>query len=422
MQSLTSNEILASSNTATVPSKTNLSPSVWIVAGAFLALVLKLSIALNTLGTNDAYFFNLFARDIAEHGLQWTYAHRPMFNHPPLTAYYLKGIYAFQNFFVLGDASVTFAFLLRLPGILADFVVVLTVLKLADAWRLSTRALMLFALSPVSLMVSGFHGNTDSVVTMLVVTAAYMCVRNRPVLCGILLAFSCGIKIVPLFLLPIFFFFWWVRRRALFFGLPLMTVLAATSIEALLSFPGLFAKNVLGYGSYWGHWGISYWLRLTGWSEFAVCNFRNLPLAETVVSTTLKLFVVIAVFFIAWRRRNMDGRALFASIGYAWLVFFIFAPGIAPQYFVWLMPFILILSESAFLYVTLASSCFLFFLYNTIAAGLPWNLAVSTNAIADRWAPWTVWPWLAFIAALAIEWKRDQQRDPSLQPLSPNSA
>lgn len=416
------NETLASSDAATVPSQTNLSPNVWIVAGAFLALVLKLSIALNTQGTNDTYFFNLFARDITEHGLEWTYAHRPMFNHPPLTAYYLQGIYAFQNLFVLGDASVTFAFLLRLPGILADFAVVVVLLKLANAWRLSTWSLTLFALSPVSLMVSGFHGNTDSVITMLVVTAAYMCVRNRPVLCGVTLALSCGIKIVPLFLLPIFFFFWLTRRRALFFGPPFIIVLAAISIEPLLNFPGLFTKNVLAYGSYWGLWGISYWLRLTGWSEFAVLNFRNLPLAEAVVSTTLKLFIVSAVFFIAWRRRNMDGRALFASIGYAWLVFFIFAPGIAPQYFVWLMPFVLIISESAFLYVTLASSCFLFFLYNTIAAGLPWNLAVSTNAIADRWAPWTVWPWLAFIAALAIEWKRDRQGDRPLQPLSPDSA
>ena len=104
----------------------------------------------------------------------------------------------------------TFPVLLRLPGIFADFVVLLVMIR--NSKELSTQqfpnwALALFAVSPVSLMVSGFHGNTDPVMVMFLVLAAYMCLRNKPVLSGLFLALSCQIKIVPLLLVPVFFFF-----------------------------------------------------------------------------------------------------------------------------------------------------------------------------------------------------------------------
>src|SRR5438105_13800388 len=71
-----------------------------------------------------------------------------------------------------------------------------------------TWALALFALSPVSLMVSGFHGNTDPVMVLLLVCAVWMCLRNRPVLAGLFFAFGCQIKFVRLLFLPAFFFSW----------------------------------------------------------------------------------------------------------------------------------------------------------------------------------------------------------------------
>src|SRR5207253_1809631 len=80
--------------------------------------------------------------------------------------------------------------------------------------RIPTWALALFALSPVSLMVSGFHGNTDPVMVLFLVCAVWMCLRNQPVMAGLFLALSCQIKIVPLFLLPAFFFFWLSQNRS----------------------------------------------------------------------------------------------------------------------------------------------------------------------------------------------------------------
>lgn len=393
-------------------------PVFWIIAAALVAVVIKLFIALNTEGTNDVIFFHRFARDLTQHGLEWTYRNQSKFNHPPLTSYFLRGIYSLGAIRAIQEVDLTFPFFLRLPGIIADFVVVLLMLALRKRWALPTWSLLLLALSPASIMVSGFHGNTDPVLVLFVVLAAYLSVRNQPASCGIILALSCGIKIVPALLLPAFFWFWYSRQRTMRFLFPFTVTFIAISIQPLLSFPLPFARNVLAYGSYWGLWGVTYWLRLTGWSQFGVIDHVNVPLAEDIVSNGLKIIIIAAALMIAWRRRNMDSRGLFGSIAYVWLVFFAFSPGVGPQYLVWLMPFLLVLSPTVFACVTATCSLFIFFFYNTIAAGLPWNLAVSKNEMADQWAPWAIWPWLTFVGALTAGWQRTRRRNPLVRLLS----
>jgi len=130
-----------------------------ILVLALVAFTLKLTIAYNTIGTNDAVFFYGFAKVLSQHSLEWTYQHSRYFNHPPLTAYYLRGIYFVTEQRWCQDLGVHFPFLLRLPGIIADFLVALVLLRITKTClRIPTWALALFALSPVSLMVSGFTG------------------------------------------------------------------------------------------------------------------------------------------------------------------------------------------------------------------------------------------------------------------------
>ena len=192
-----------------------------IVALALVALTLKLAIAYNTIGTNDAVFFYGFAKVLSQHDLEWTYQHSQYFNHPPLTAYYLRGIYALTEQRWCQDIGVHFPFLLRLPGIIADFLVVLVLLRMTKMdLHIPTWALALFALSPVSLMVSGFHGNTDPVMVLLLVCAVWMSLRSRPMLAGLFFALSCQIKIVPLLLLPAFVFFWLSQGKIREFLIP----------------------------------------------------------------------------------------------------------------------------------------------------------------------------------------------------------
>src|SRR6185295_10451006 len=150
-----------------------------VIAAALVAFVAKLAIAYTTIGTNDAVTFYAFARSLSEHGLKWTYErgvvwlpNGPIFNHPPLTGWFLQLIRFLSYQQVFESNGLSFSFLLRFPGIVADFVVVCVLLRLSlrdPKLRDRATAIVVLALSPVSLMVSGFHGNTDSVMVMFVV-------------------------------------------------------------------------------------------------------------------------------------------------------------------------------------------------------------------------------------------------------------
>jgi Gpi18-like mannosyltransferase len=410
---------------STVSRRAEARSTLWITVLAFIAFVIKIMIAFNTFGSNDVATFYIFARSLSEHGLAWTYHNgvvfapgSPLFNHPPLTAYYLRLIDGLAHQQGFRDCGLTFPFLLRLPGIIADFVTVLFVLRIStsdERFRIPIWALALLAISPVSIMISGFHGNTDSVMVMFLVLASFACLRNRPLLCGLLLALSSQVKIVPLLFFPIFFLFWFSRRKTLLFFVPFAVAFLTLSWEPVFTFPILFIKNVLSYGSFWGIWGLTYWLRMTGYPELGVVNFYNLPPWESFIITLLKGLIVGAVLVIAWRRRKLDGYGLVHSIAYAWIIFFVFSPGVSAQYMVWLAPFILVLSPTFYAYLVASSSLFLFFFYNITAGGLPWYLSVSRQNLNTLWTPWSLWPWAVLLLGLVYLWKRAVATDPSLR-------
>jgi ALG6, ALG8 glycosyltransferase family len=405
--------------------------SVWIVGSAFAAFIAKLLIALNTFGSNDVAALYIFARSLHDHGLEWTYRNGvpwgssiPLFNHPPLTAYYLELIDVLSRNEFFRACGLTFPLLLRLPGIIADFVAVLIVLRIYNTnaeVRLPMWALLLFALSPVSLMVSGFHGNTDPVMVMFLLAAVYMCLRERPLWCGIFFALSCQVKIIPLFLLPLLFFFWLSRQARLRFLLAWLFLTIALWTQPLMMFPRLFVGNVLAYGSQWGWWGITYWLRLTHFSQFDVVGFVNLPAAASFVATFLKVIIAGSVLVIGWRRRYLGAAGLVSSVAYAWLVFFVFSPGFCAYYLMWLAPFVLLLSPALYGWLTAASSLFLFVFYNTLAGGLPWYIAVAKFSDPNRFnllAPWALWAWAIMICGLIICWRKAAAADSSLRLFS----
>lgn len=395
--------------------------SLLIIVAASAAFALKLTIACNTFGTNDVITFYEFARNLHLHGLEWVYRNSISFNHPPVTAYYLRAIYHLDHLAFCRAHGLTFPFLIRFPGISADFVVVAALLwttKNDTRVRIPSWALLLFALSPVSIMVTGFHGNTDPVMVMFLVLAAISTLRSKPILAGLFLALSCQIKIAPLLLLPVLFFFWNARGGALSFLVPFVVTSALLWAEPLTKFPALFLQNVLSYGSFWGIWGITYWLRLTNLPQFSVVSFHDLPVWESVTVTFLKFFIISAVLMIAWRRRKLDGRAAVDSLSYCWIIFFVFSPGVCVQYMIWLAPFVLITSPLIFGWLVATSSLFVFFFYNVTAGGWPWYMAISTNQLNRVWTPWTLWPWSVLILAMVFVWRNAISKNPQLRLLS----
>lgn len=365
---------------------------------AWAALIAKLICATATLGTNDVDAFFNFGRFISEHGLLAQYRATAEFNHTPLVGWFCAAIYSLGQGFA-------FNLMMRLPGIAADFLAVGLLWKWREHHnRLPLWALVLFALSPVNFMVSGFHGNVDSVLACLLLLAAWQGVRGRPIMCGLVFGLACQMKVIPLLLAPALFFFWLKRGHArVFFVTASATILAGWAVP-LVAMPELFLRQVLGYNSNWGSWGITHALHATGAAIFAPVGFQNLTTAQFAITSALKLIIVSSALWLGWKRRALAPTELPGTLALIWAVFFVFAPGVGAQYLVWLAPFLLLHSARWFAAVTAASTVFLFAFYNTICGGLPWWHGFSTAELLPRWVAWTSLPWLALTGFLAWSW------------------
>lgn len=163
---------------------------------------------------------------------------------------------------------------------------------------------------------------------------------------------------------------------------------------------------------------------MTGLPEFSKTSFFNLTPAQNIIMTGLKLLVFAGILLIAWRRRRLAPPALFASIGYAWMIFFIFSPAVAAQYLIWLAPFILLLSPTFYGILVVASSTFLFALYTITSGGFPWYFAHASNKLNSICAQWAVIPWLTLVAGLVVMAWQARRENPDfrimgLAPIKP---
>ena len=389
-----------------------------------VATVLKLLWASHSIGSVDAILFKTFASEIEETGLKRVYTEIRFYNHTPLTSAVISGIYQISKVPIELPASAgpavkaaaehrrevlemqDFTFWLRLLSILMDAIVVLSLYRcrrlLGDPplW-----ALCLLALSPVSLMISGFHGNIDGVMIGFLVLATLASIGNRPILSAVLFALACNVKIVPLCLAPVFFFFWLPRGKAWRFTVVTMGLLFLGFLWGLINCPAEFVRNVFGYASYWGNWGLTLALRLTGWAPVQELDFLKQTGTEIAIMQALKFVIVAGIAAIGWLRRNQPAPALMATLAMAWLCFSTLAPGVGTQYFVWLAPFLAIAYPRAYALHLTAASIFLFAFYSTVTEDpFPWKTAIPRIYEHHAWALTGGLCWLAsaviFIAVL----------------------
>ncbi len=337
-----------------------------------LAFAAKLYCAATTYGTNDTGLFAMYGQAVAEAGLEQTYAASQHFNHTPLLASVLAGLYLLTK-----KTGLPFPLLLRLPGIVADLVTCLMLWRLVHRdlpGRLSTVWCCLFALSPVAFMVSGYHGNFDSVMAMFLFLAAYHCVSDSPEWSAFFFAMAVHVKVAAIILSPVFFFFWLARHQGRrFFLLVTSGLVLAVWLIPLLLYPKLFLANVLGYGSYWGTWGITYWLRTTGYPPFHLVSFYGLTPIQRHLMLALKVLVEVAILILVGVARPRRAGRFFATLSAAWAIFFVFAPGILLHYLVWPSCFFLLYSRRLYVLLLATGSVFLFWCYTVINGRIPWD-------------------------------------------------
>lgn len=371
------------------------------LAGAVaFALLIKILLALKTYGTNDVYVYEEFSVWTRYLGVS-LYRLDPQFNHPPSMIYLLH----FVSWLAL-RTHLPFSFWLRLPGILADAANVWLVWKLLGK-RVQDGSifwsLILFAAAPTLILISGFHGNTDSIVIFFVLVSIFFVEHGaNPWAAGAAFGLAHCVKVFPVIVAPVILLNLPGLGRKVKFCAAAAAVLLAGWSPFLFQDPRAVVGQVFGYRSLYGHWGLTYLaLQLPA---NAAANALNALLERGGTYLALGL-----VWFVSWRmNRTSIKPQLLSQAGLVFLLFLAVSSGFGVQYLAWLAPWVAELGWAPAAIFYAASGVFLFVVYNYWAQGLPWYLADAIN-VGDYpayFAHFQLICWFSVLLALGVSWRR----------------
>lgn len=319
------------------PRETSLSVY-WTAIG--LGFFARLLVASFSIGSNDAAAFLGFANHVYYRGLFTAYQEDPDLNHPPLAAYFSAGVLWFCHATGL-DAISWFFFLFKLPGIAADG---LAAYLLYRIWKKRAdtssglSAAAVYALGLATLLISGYHGNTDTIYATLSLLSVYLMQdKRRPLLSGLALAGAINIKLIPCLLIPLLLLS--LRRpRDIAKFLGGLAIGAIPFLAPLIYIGPLFYHNALSYTPGANRWGILlpflWWRPVSDWlkPEEGFAYYYNWYGRYLVFALVIGWSVVFA-----WLRRwdRYQGAA------FIYAIFLVFAPGFGVQYTALVAPLIL---------------------------------------------------------------------------------
>lgn len=340
-------------------------------------VILRLLHVLTSLGSADSVTWTRNVIATERFGILGAYLHDPGLNHPPLALAIARAMSEAG-----ARVGVQFQDMFRLLQTLADVVTALALARLAGLYAAS-----LFTLSPAAIFISGFHCQSDPLMTMFLVLAI---VVRRPWLCGLLIGLAAGIKIIALIALPLLLLRF--RGRALWqYGGAAAVTIALVFAPAVAETGTVVMRNVFGYTGLTVSWGLNYVLPTS-------------PATRQALT-----YVLLAALVLLWlwelRRRSDDRLQSARTIGIALLLVLVLATGFGVQYLFWILPFLALLLRR---YEALAMhgvfSAFLFAMYTAWSGGWPWWLGIHSAGIAG--VRWAVFVWIALAIALVVSVKR----------------
>jgi hypothetical protein len=358
----------------------------FVLIAAIATTIAKLRLAATTAGTNDVAHWVGFAaavRKLGPIGIYSTHFPEP-FNHPPLAAWLLAAINA------ISSHGPSVRFLIRVPASCADVISAVLVFELVrrrQSLGQATVAAAVLAFSPVLVVISGFHGNTDPAFVMFTLLSAYLVVKGRPFMAGASAAIAISIKLVPVVALPVLAVgLLRERRRLVAATAGFLAVLVPLWGAVVVRQWSGFKRNVLDYKGLQpadGRWGIVDFLRHT----------HNPKLVDLLVGpgrfVALAISALVPAFLVLRRR---DGVAEGVALSLA--LFLLLTTNFGTQYLAWAAAAVLLLDIWAGAAYNLATGVLLVITYTHWTNGFPWYEAFAKQLTPPQerlgWLVWTV--------------------------------
>lgn len=337
-----------------------------VLLAAVTATAAKLYLAATSSGTDDVVYWTEFAAGVEQFGPIGIYgeAFQAPYNHPPLAGWLLELANVGQGL------GAELPLLVRIPACLADaltcWLVFLVLMERASTVVAGAAAVGL-VWSPVLVVVSGFHGNTDPVFVALILASFYLLTRSgRPVLSGLCLGLAVSLKLVPVVVLPWLLLLAWRRGRTalLLFAAGGAMVFAVLWMPVLLLNRGPFLEGVVGYRGIWlRQWGLAELVEQAGYPQ--------LDLWLTAHGSWVVAVAAITPLVLARVRRPHEEAV---GLGMALVTMLAFTPAFGMQYLTWsLAAAYLVAIRSAWLYNAAASLLVLSVYSSWSGGGPPWQ-------------------------------------------------
>jgi len=320
-----------------------------LIAVALLAcfgLVTRVVLVLWSPGTLDVDTWEGHVREIERLGLVPYYrGGLHIFNHPPLSGWAIYGLNLISE-----AGGPAFPVLLRAPLVVVDAatgwgVVVLAGLSSRKALRDHRHLLgALYWASPLAIVLSAQHGNTDPVVACSLVWALVAFARGRPEWAGIALGLGAWIKTPGLLAVPAIFLVLPGARSRIRFAAALGVTTLVGYLPALMIDPAAVIEGVFGYSGLW--------IRTpSGASIFGPQVFYPDPeslspatratfewLRDGYYRADGKIVTGLVVVYAVLRRRHRTPDALAATLAQSYALLYAFTNAFAWQYLAWALP------------------------------------------------------------------------------------
>ncbi len=332
------------------------------------------------------------------------YHHRVLFPYTPLTL----PLPALS--LLLAQASgLSFAVAIKLWPIAAD--VALTLLVAAAVARRTGRpaaaraAGLAYALNPVAILTSAFHGNQTTLAVAFAV-AAYVATLRGPAgsrLAAVLLGLGIAARSFPVLLLPVFLIAlptnpgraaW--RGRATFAAWTLLPV-ALVSLPALLADAPAYLREIFSYSGFVDQGWLA--IRRAWGVVWGLGGPEPVPTAATLALLQASKWLVLAAYaaLLVWLARRRPPVDLAVGCLPAWLLFLVVYGGVSTHYLVWVVPFGLIAAGRWAVAYSLAAAAAMIGFY------LTWFPAILLGPYAAA-APPAETAWRVYLVTLIAAW------------------
>jgi hypothetical protein len=322
------------------------SPALDVSLGIGLVVRLAMVYLSRTVTPHDvaAYFYDA-GQDVVHGQDPLTSLPRYQWNFLPFSAYLLAAA---------ARTGLSWQYASKLLPVACDLATIAGVGRLVRAEGHRRNAQLLYALSPVAILVSAWHGQLEPVAISLGLGALLLARCQRALAAGVVLGFAVASKSWPIVFLPgVLLYISWRRWWDVTAGA--LAVLAGWVLVIPLALHDSLRNAVevlTGYRSYSGTWGWTDLLRYAGLTGYGYSGPSVDPAQR--VGTILVVVAIVMVLAIFWLRLRRSPEDITVAII---LAFLIATAGGGPQYLLWPAALLYALRRPAgYLYLLLASA------------------------------------------------------------------